>query len=121
MSRNTGARVTITGALALREGFASRSLTGDVVLTVFDSQFQRIDPNGAARNVDLPGAAGEHLQDGEFFAFVNIGTTSENLIVRQTGAGATVVTVTPGDLAIVYWVESSRTWALFTLSTDGWA
>lgn len=119
MARLTEARQVLTGALALRGAFESQTLSGALVLTAKSGQYLRIDPGGAARSVDLPGAAGEVLEAGEFIEIVNVGSGVEDLTVRLTGGGATVVTVTPGDRGVVYW--NGTTWALYLLDVGGYA
>ena len=119
MARLTEARKVMTAAVAYRDSFESLTLAADLVLTAKSGQYLRIDPNGSARNVDLPGASGEYLQNGEFFEIVNVGSAAEDLTVRLTGGGSTVVTVTPGDRAKVYWTGS--TWSLYFLDAGGYS
>lgn len=118
MARLTEARQVLTGAVAMRGGFEALTLTGAYVLTAKSAQHLRIDPGGATRTVDLPGAAGETLAEGEWIEIVNVAGASEDLTVRLTGGGSTVVTVTPGDRAKVYWTGS--TWALYFLDVGGY-
>lgn len=105
--RKTGALQIMTGLLALKGAFASETLAGDVVLTRKSAQFLRIDPS-AARNIDLPRGA-----DGMVVVIANVGTGVEDITLRKPGAGATVSTITPTDLAIVAHLDGD--WALIAL------
>lgn len=105
--RLVGAIQAVTGRSALRAGFASETLAGDVVLTDLSAQVLRLDP-AAARNVDLPVGV-----DGLWYCIINVGAAAEDITVRRPAAGATVVTVTPADLAVVAYHDDD--WQLVAL------
>lgn len=107
MARNTGARKVITALFALRGGFEVLTLSGDLVLNEFSAQVLRIDPGGAARAVTLP--AGE---EGDWFCIVNVGESAEDLTVNTS-----LVTVTPGDCAVVAHINGA--WTLMLLNAGG--
>ena len=68
---------------------ATTTMSGDVVLVTLSPPIQFLDPNGSARNVDLPAAAGN---EGAQFFFHHTGGAND-ITVRLTGAGATVFTL----------------------------
>lgn len=77
------------------------TLTGTHQLTAKSGNFQRLDPGGSARNVDLPGQAqGLPDSDGVYFLIMNAADAAENLVVRNP-AGATVVTLNQNERAWV--------------------
>lgn len=77
------------------------TLAGDHQLTAKSGNLQRLDPNGAHRNVDLPGPAqGLVDSDGVCFLIVNAAAGAFNLVVRNP-AGATVVTLNQNERALV--------------------
>lgn len=76
------------------------TLTGDVVLTAKASQLLRLDPGGASRNVDLPGATeGLTNSDGASYLILNTANAAEDLTVRDP-AGATVAVISQNERAL---------------------
>ena len=86
-------------------GVNTETLTGAKVLVFGDAPIQRLDPGGAGRNLDLPAVTG---MAGEVFIIENTADAAEILTVRLTGGGATVVTPTQNETAIV-WCDGT-TW-----------
>ncbi|MCK5089644.1 MAG: hypothetical protein KAI41_11375 [Hyphomicrobiaceae bacterium] len=86
--------------LQIKGGAGDDTLTGDVVLTAKASQWLRLDPGGASRNVDLPGMAeGLDDSDGAWFLILNTADAAEDLTIRDP-AGATVATVGQNERAL---------------------
>lgn len=77
------------------------TLAGTHQLTAKSGNFQRLDPGGAGRNVDLPGPAeGLVDSDGVVFLIMNAADAAEALTVRNP-AGATVATIGQNERAIL--------------------
>jgi hypothetical protein len=70
-------------------GVVNLTLAGTLTLTVNSAKFQRLDPDGVNRNVDLPAEA---LSEGLSFRILNTAGGAENLVVRDDAA-ATIVTL----------------------------
>jgi len=68
-------------------GIAATTMSGTITLTTSSPRYQSLDPDGSARNVDLPAAAA-----GLAFFIVNRGNGAEVITVRTSGA-ATVDTI----------------------------
>lgn len=90
----------VAAGAALRRTGTTTTASGDIVLTAASTYLQRIDCNGSHRNVDLPALTGT-TENGMEFEFQNISGTAVNIVVRLTGAGATVVTVNQTEKATV--------------------
>lgn len=69
------------------------ALSGNKTLTAAGPTKHNLDPNGAARNVDLPAEA-----DGLVKQVACRGGASNNITLRDD-AGSNLVTITPGDVA----------------------
>lgn len=82
----------------LRLSFRSRVMAGTVVLNANDPPVHYLDLNGAARNLDLPAAAGN---DGLTFTVRNITGTAQTLTIRDALA-ATVTTLAQNTFAVVH-------------------
>ena len=85
----------------------AETLAADRVLTDLDAQVQVLSPNGSNRNVDLPAAAGTNTP-----FVISHGDGANDLIVRLTGAGATVVTISTAESALLIpdgtgWINGS--------------
>lgn len=92
------------------DGVAAQTISGALVLTFLDEQFQRINGGAASRDVTLPTADPEHK--GCIFVIANVGTTN-NLVVKN--GVSTIVTLLPGQEAIC--VQSATAWVVL-LSTQ---
>jgi len=93
--------------------FATLTLAGDLVLTKRSSQHLTIDPDGSARNIDLPAQP----SDGDWYSVRNSGG-AETLTIR-TSAGATVGTIGAGEYASVAYDGSS--WGIYQSSATAGA
>lgn len=102
-----------TSLIGLRGGWESSTATGAVTLTKPDSQFQRIDPGGAHRDVTLPTV--EKDMDGYFMVVANAANAAENLVIKDAD-GNTIATANQNDCAVVY-VDSAGDWQLFWMFT----
>lgn len=79
----------------------TETLAGDRDITVFElDQYQAFsfDPNGSARNVDLPAEAG---CEGVFVVIANAADDAENITVRDD-ADATVATVAQSEAVLLF-------------------
>ncbi len=65
------------------------------VLVIGDAQFQRLDPGGATRLVDLPAEA---VSTGLAYRILNTADAAEDLTVRDDGGG-TIATVSQNEAA----------------------
>lgn len=88
--------------------FEDTVLDGDLGLSYRSGQLQRLDTNGAARTITLPGLA--RVDEGYFFVLGAAGDDGETITVEDAG-GATVVELEDGELAVVY--ASAGTWRVF--------
>ena len=80
-------------------GVNTETLSGAKILVPGDAPIQRLDPGGAARNVDLPPVTG---MAGEVFIIENTSAGANIITVRLTGGGATVSTPTQNEVSFVY-------------------
>lgn len=94
--------------------YNTTALSADLVLTYEDKVTQRLDPNGANRNVDLPPIVALRTRNMNWRIF-NYGTGNELLIVRDSTT-AELTTIAPGQQAYFHcsdneWMvlESSKT------------
>lgn len=78
-------------------GQNTEALSGAKTLSPGDSQFQRLDPDGSARDVNLPP---EGSSQGLWYYVLNTANAAENLVVKDDG-GSTIVTVSQNEAAIV--------------------
>jgi hypothetical protein len=86
------------------------TLAGAHTLEVTDSTVQRLDPDGAHRDVNLPAVA---VSKDVSFRIVNTAGGAENLVVKA--AGVTIVTIGQNQAA---WVRCSNSaWAYDCLDT----
>lgn len=77
------------------------TLTGDHQLTAKSGNYQKLDPGGAHRNVDVPGPSeGLEESDGVEFLILNTADAAENLVIRNP-AGGTIVTLNQNERALV--------------------
>jgi hypothetical protein len=87
------------------------TLTGADVLTVASAKFQKLDPGGASRNVDLPA---EELSVGISYRVCNAADAAENLVIRNDAA-ATIVTLNQNEAC---WLAcDGTTWTHFGVET----
>jgi hypothetical protein len=102
--------------LRIKGGAGDDTLAADVTLSAKSSQWLRLDPGGASRNVDLPGVA-EDLEDsdGAWFMILNTADAAEDLVVRNP-AGATVATVSQNERAL-FVGTGGETWAHMGIET----
>lgn len=87
----TGGHKPLTYQLAVRGGVGEATLAGNVTLTHKSSQFLRLDPGGAARDVTLPA-----VRDGLRFRILNTADAAETITVKNA-AGSTILTITQGQ------------------------
>lgn len=76
----------------------TKTLTGNLTLTVDDTPLQFLDPGGAGRDVTLPAVASSK---GLFFIISNEADALEILTVKDAAA-ATIVTPTQNEACIVF-------------------
>lgn len=88
---------TFTSHPIYKDSVGNVTLAGDLVLTAQFREFLRIDPDGSARNVDLPAEA---TSNGLRFTILNTAGGAENLVVRNDGGG-TIVTISQNERATV--------------------
>lgn len=90
-------------------GTGVATLTGARTLTGTSSHFQYLTASGGDQDCNLPSVVGANSQ-GQWFFLKNAG--SSNSINIKTSAGAAVVTLAPGDWALVVSgkVSSTVTW-----------
>lgn len=81
------------------------TLTGGFVVAANAPSVLVLDPNGAARNVDLP-AADNTLNAGRVWWIFNMAAGAFALTVRNNG-GATIVTVPQGKIGFVMQVGTA--------------
>jgi len=99
-----GVAVNPANGLRVRLGHNVEALTGTKTLTPQDAQFQMLDPDGGAKNVDLPA---EEASQGLFFIIKNTAGGAENLVVRNDAA-ATKETLAQGK------------WGIFVCNGTSW-
>lgn len=97
--------VALQGYMNLRD-VNRETLSGTKTLTTSDATVQNLDPNGAARNVDLPAE-----EEGLVFVIGNRAGAANAITVRDD-ADATVVTVNQDDVA--YCVSDGTGWIAFS-------
>lgn len=75
----------------------NETLTGAKTLSVSDPNHQRLDANGAGRDVNLPAEADS---EGAWFEILNTATAANSLTVKDDG-GSTIVTIAQNRKATV--------------------
>jgi len=73
------------------------TLSGNLVLDIYDAQMLRIDPGGAGRDVTLPAEA---TSKDAWFSIYNIADAAEALTVKDDG-GSTIESIGQGEIATV--------------------
>lgn len=94
----SGAPDSLTNQVRLDGGINIDTLTGNLTLTQRSAHIHVLDPGGASRNVTLPALG--NPSKGLVFLFANTADDYENLVVKNAAA-STIVTVAPGEYAIV--------------------
>lgn len=95
-------------AIGFLGGWEEQTLTGGLTLTKKDSQFQRIDPDGA-RTVVLPSVTSS--DEGYLVVIANAADAAENITVDDED-GTTIGTANQNDLGI-FFVDKLGAWNLF--------
>jgi hypothetical protein len=100
--KSNGSGATVTGVLSgtqirVSGGHNVETLTGAHTLASGDPVFQKLDPGGAGRDVNLPAEASS---DGLFYVITNAADAAENLTVKDDGA-STIVTISQNEQATV--------------------
>jgi hypothetical protein len=96
--------------LKLTEALAVVALSGTYTMTSQYRTIQKVDPNGANRNVLLPPE-----EDGLIYFFVNGADAAENLVVKDDSGTTTVVTINQNEGGIV--ICMGTTWYLLCVLT----
>ena len=100
-------------------GGAAETLAGAKTIGDDDAMILKLDPAGSARDVNLP-AEGNIDPNGRMYWIVNAADAAENLVVKDDG-GATIVTISQNESAVVYNVGKSggteASWVLICLPT----
>lgn len=78
-------------------GQSTETLAAAKTLSPGDTQYQRLDPGGAARDVNLPP---EGSSQGLWYYVLNLANAAENLVVKND-AGSTIVTISQNEAAMV--------------------
>lgn len=86
--------------------FDTSTLTGNVTLTKYSGQVQRMDPGGSSRNITLPTV--DLSDEGYWFHFDNAADANESLVIKNA-AGTTIITVLQNGWGDVY-VSSAGAW-----------
>jgi hypothetical protein len=79
---------------------SAETLAGAKTIDDDDAMILKLDPAGAARDVNLP-AEGEIDPAGRMYWIVNAADAAENLVVKNDG-GDTIVTISQNESAMVY-------------------
>ncbi len=121
MGYNNSAKKKITSQVAFIGGVESRTMTGAETWDEKSSNWARLDPGGANRNITLPA---EETNDGLWFGIINSADAAENLVILDD-AGATIITLNRGEAAVVgcsgsAWIVVQQTAAAFAnFGADG--
>ncbi len=84
---------------AVNGGGGTRTLAGNITLTLYDEDHLLLDPDGASRDVTLPAEEGSQ---GLTYWILNTGTTpGENLVVKSD-APATIATLDQSEWGMYY-------------------
>jgi len=104
----------LTYPLVLRSGVTTRTLAGDLTMDARDSTFQRLDPDGAHRNVDLPPE-----EDGRVYRFMNTAGGAENLVIREDAGAVTIATLNQDEACWIICedVAGTLTWQHMGIET----
>jgi len=89
------------------------ALAGDKTLVVTDAKYQKLDPGGAHRDVNLPAEADS---TGLEFFIANAADNAENLVVKNDGAG-TIATLNQNEAAI--FICDGTNWVVMNVITAG--
>lgn len=92
----------------LRRDTVRRTLSGDITLSVDDEMVQFVDPDGAARAIDLPAE-----EDGTVFIIGNAASAANALTVNDD-TGSSLETVNQDGIG-VFWSDGTG-WLAFTVS-----
>lgn len=104
----SGAPDSLTNQVRLDGGINIDTLTGNLTLTQRSAHVHVLDPGGASRNVTLPALG--NPSKGLVFLFANTADAAENLVIKNAAA-STIVTVAPGEHAIVA-SETGTAWSV---------
>jgi len=88
---------------------APPALTGTLTLTKKSGQYQRVDPDGAPRDVILPAVTRQDHDD--WFKIANAAAAANALTIKDA-LGSTIATAPQGKLAHVH-VDTDGAWQLF--------
>lgn len=91
---------------------AVRTADGAITITNQDREVQKIDPDGASRNVTL---AASCEVPGTYFRFVNAADAAENLVIKDS-AGNTIGTANQNE-QIEVWYSDADTWIMLAVTT----
>jgi len=110
-----GAAISLSKAIRLREGAGvnTETLAGAKVLVNTDAQFQKLDPDGAPRDVTLPA-----VQEGLFYWIYDFGGTLGETLVVKNPAAATLATLNAGQSGLFVCTTASWVFAGPLLGTD---
>ena len=89
--------VVATARSVLRGGFDVEALTGTKTLTKQSGNLQGLDPDGASRDVVLPGSP----EPGYWFLIANRADGAEDLVIKDAD-GLTIATANQNDVALMY-------------------
>ena len=87
----------VTAHFIEKDSVGDLTLAAALTLTAQYRKYLRIDPGGAARDVNLPAEA---TSNGLVFWILNAADAAENLVVKNDG-GATIVTISQNERAMV--------------------
>ena len=89
---------------ATSTGYNVETLSGAKTLTLGDAKYQKLDPGGSARDVNLPAEA---ISKGLDYYIMNDADAAETITVKSDG-GDTIVAIPQNEAAIV--VCNGTTW-----------
>lgn len=95
--------------LAGDTGVIQSTLSGNATLSLGSPNYQRLDPNGANRDVTLPAVTA-----GAWFHITNIADAAENLVVKNAG-GSTIGTLNQNEAAV--FVSNGTVWTHMGIQT----
>jgi len=93
---NTEEAVVLGKRLRLNAGANVETLGGNKTLTVLDAKYQKLDPDGSNRDVNLPAEASSI---GLEFWIANAANGAKNLVVKNDGAD-TILTLNQDEAAV---------------------
>jgi len=103
----------LTARAPWRGGWDTATLAGATTLTRQSGHWQKLDPGGAHRDVNLPAVTRQ--DSGDWYVIGNSADAAENLVVKDAG-GSTVGTINQSECGVVY-VTAAGAWALFGVLT----